>query len=296
MNSSAFRTFISSFYKKNKRDLPWRPPSLKLRRDKMVDDPYKILVSEVMLQQTQVSRVMAKYREFIDRFPSFESLARAHLIEVLKVWQGMGYNRRGKYLKEAAERVVKDKRYSLLLQKNRSSSARTALFSDSAAQVALLQELPGIGYNTACAILTYSFNIPTVFIETNIRTVYLFHFFHDKQNVSDKDILEVLNSTIDMENPREWYYALMDYGAYLKRERKFKNISSKHYTKQSKFEGSRRQLRGRILKTLLTYGPSSLTTLKEQLPDDERLESVLKELTVEKMVYYNKSNRTYTIV
>ncbi|MCR4264530.1 MAG: A/G-specific adenine glycosylase [Candidatus Roizmanbacteria bacterium] len=274
MKTNSFRDNIYSFYSSHKRTLPWR----------YEEDPYKILVSEVMLQQTQVSRVLVKYREFLDRFPSFQTLADSSLADVLRVWQGMGYNRRGKYLKGDAEIIVRDEKYRFL----RSYS----LSQDDMIQ--LLQQLPGIGHNTACAVVTYSFNIPTVFVETNIRTVYLYHFFKNKQNVSDKDILEIVNKTLDMQNPREWYYALMDYGAYLKREKKFKNTSSKHYAKQSKFEGSRRQMRGRILRILLEHGPSSRAMIASHLPEDERMESVLEELFKEGLIVKNTAD-TYSI-
>jgi len=262
----------------------------------MVDDPYKIFVSEVMLQQTQVTRVLVKYPEFIKRFPTFRSLARASLKDVLTVWQGMGYNRRGKFLKEAAGIIVKDKRYefmfhnrlsfprtreSIELDRSRIKSGMTEQQMLKQVQhdnVDLLQLLPGIGHNTACAVVTYSFNMPTVFIETNIRAVYLYHFFKDKENVSDSDILNRVKNTLDMQNPRDWYYALTDYGAMLKKTKKFQNIQSKHYTKQSKFEGSRRQLRGRILKLLIESGPSSLNDIRSHLREDPRIEQIVEDM------------------
>ncbi|KKR71889.1 MAG: Helix-hairpin-helix motif protein [Candidatus Roizmanbacteria bacterium GW2011_GWB1_40_7] len=262
----------------------------------MVDDPYKIFVSEVMLQQTQVTRVLVKYPEFIKRFPTFRSLARASLKDVLTVWQGMGYNRRGKFLKEAAGIIVKDKRYefmfhnrlsfprtreSIELDRSRIKSGMTEQQMLKQVQhdnVDLLQLLPGVGHNTACAVVTYSFNMPTVFIETNIRAVYLYHFFKDKENVSDSDILNRVKNTLDMQNPRDWYYALTDYGAMLKKTKKFQNIQSKHYTKQSKFEGSRRQLRGRILKLLIESGPSSLNDIRSHLREDPRIEQIVEDM------------------
>lgn len=276
MKQDDFKKAVRTFYENQKRDLPWR----------WVDDPYKILISEVMLQQTQVPRVLVKYPSFVNRFPSFESLAQAPLSEVLSEWQGMGYNRRGKFLKKAAEKVIDDDLYIFLLRYSEGVKTSFAQ-NDIGYCINLLQQLPGIGYNTACAVVTYSFNIPTVFIETNIRTVYLYHFFEGKQNVSDKDILALVEKTLDMQNPRDWYYALMDYGTYLKRVKKVKNIQSKHYAKQSKFEGSRRQMRGRILKTLLTYGPISLQTLMSHLPDDERIESVVEDLLAEGIIEHS---------
>ena len=275
----------------------------------MVDDPYKIFVSEVMLQQTQVTRVLVKYPEFIKRFPTFRSLARASLKDVLTVWQGMGYNRRGKFLKEAAGIIVKDKRYefmfhnrlsfprtreSIELDRSRIKSGMTEQQMLKQVQhdnVDLLQLLPGVGHNTACAVVTYSFNMPTVFIETNIRAVYLFHFFPTSPakggirgtsknigKVSDKEIMDLVEKTLDRKNPRDWYYALTDYGAMLKKTKKFQNIQSKHYTKQSKFEGSRRQLRGRILKLLIESGPSSLNDIRSHLREDPRIEQIVEDM------------------
>jgi len=165
--------------------MPWRETS----------DPYRILVSEIMLQQTQVQRVETKYKEFIAAFPAFPSLARAPLREVLRVWQGMGYNRRAIALRKIAQRVVAEYDGGL---------------PDS---VATLRTFPGIGAATAGAIVAFAFNKPTVFLETNSRRVFLHVFFAGRQRVKDSDILPLVETTLDREKPRQWYYALMDYGA-----------------------------------------------------------------------------------
>lgn len=326
MNSRAFQRTIYSYFVKHGRQLPWRYES----------DPYKIFVSEVMLQQTQVSRVLAKYPEFIEGFPTFQSLAKAPLRDVLGIWSGLGYNRRAKYLKESAGIIVKEKRYGFMLnglkvlrfesfkdakkQKLKGSSDpsfaphnaglrrgkhrikdttiqryKESKNADIAEMTELLQELPGIGHATAGAIVAYAFNLPTVFIETNIRAVFLNHFYQDKMNITDRELLLLVEKTLDKKNPRQWYYALTDYGAMLKTREKFKNIQSKHYAKQSKFEGSRRQIRGQVLKTLLKRGPSNLDQIKSYLSEDRRIEETIRDLIREQLIVCDPNTDTYSI-
>jgi len=229
MQIAAFQKKIWSYYKKHGRNLPWRPPTLKLRG---MNISYKILVSEVMLQQTQVDRVIPKYELFVKKFGSFKVLANAKTADVIRAWQGLGYNRRALSLKRAAEIVMRE--YHGKLPRDFKK----------------LVALPGVGPYTAGALLTFIWNEPMVFIETNIRTVYLHEFFKNKKNVSDTAIENKIAETLDPKNPRGWYYALMDYGAHLKKTLGNQNKRSKHYTKQSVFKGSNRELRGSILKLL----------------------------------------------
>lgn len=234
-------------------DLPWRASV----------DPYFVMISELMLQQTQVSRVIPKFQEFITAFPTVRSLAAATLSSVLTVWSGLGYNRRAKFLHQAAQMIVNE--YSEQFPKTLEE----------------LIKLPGIGKNTAGAIIAYAYNLPAVFVETNIRTVFIHHFFNDRTDVSDKEIFELVEQTVDREHPREWYWALMDYGSYLKKS--VSNIEqSKHYAKQSKFEGSKRQIRGQVIREL-TSSKKSLSQLKTQIAD-ERLTTVLDDLISEHMI------------
>lgn len=234
--------------------MPWRDST----------DPYYVLVSEIMLQQTQVDRVRPKFEAFIQKFPTLADLAAAPQSEVLITWSGLGYNRRARYLHMAAKQIV--------------AVHRGRVPGDQAA----LTALPGIGPNTAAAILAYAFNEPVVFIETNIRTVYLHHFFKDRDAIADAELLPYLKATLDHANPREWYWALMDYGAYLKRRGLGKITASKHYAKQSTFQGSSRQIRGKIL-NMLANGPLSLNTLRQQFPDP-RLDSILEQLITEQLI------------
>jgi len=185
-----------------------------------------------MLQQTQVERVVEKYGVFVDIFPDFASLARASLREVLQVWQGLGYNRRALALTQMAGIVVE--RYGGSLP----------------ASVDALMTLPGIGNATACAVMAFAFNKPVVFIETNIRSVFIDLFFDDHEDVSDRALRPLVARTLDEANPRRWYNALMDYGARLKKIASNPNRRSRHYRRQSRFEGSNRQVRGKILAAL----------------------------------------------
>lgn len=238
-----FRRKIWGFYKKNKRDFPWRKTK----------NAYYILVSEMMLQQTQTGRVRGKYEGFLSLFPDISTLAGARVADVLRAWQGLGYNRRALFLKRTSEIIMRE--YSGRVPRNEE----------------VLKKFPGIGVGTAGAICAFAFNIPSVFIETNIRRVYIREFFGSKKEVSDKEILEYIKITVDRKNPRGWYYALMDYGVFLGKEKtKNPNTKSKHYKKQSRFSGSERQLRGKILKTVLLYKKTMPIFISKKTGIDEK--------------------------
>lgn len=259
-----FRTEVRKHYQAHGRhELPWR---------KTVD-AYHIAVSELMLQQTQVSRVIPKYQQFLERFPTVQDLAAAPLGDVLRAWNGLGYNRRAKFLWQTARQVVEN--YDGVFPRTLDT----------------LVELPGIGRNTAGAILAYAYNQPAVFVETNIRTVFIHYFFHDESGITDKAILESVAQTLDTRHPREWYWALMDYGVYLKRELGNLSRRSKTYTKQSAFKGSNRQIRGQAMR-LLGDGPRTLTELQRQI-SDTRLISVLETLVNEQLV--QRQDKTYRL-
>ncbi len=218
-----FKQTIYQYYTEHRREMPWR----------VSRDPYHILVSEIMLQQTQVGRVLEKYEQFISTFPDYNAVCKAPLQEILKVWQGLGYNRRAIALQRICRLVVT--KYGGVLP----SSAET------------LQTFSGIGPATAGAICAFAFNQPTVFIETNIRRVFIHFFFPSKNGVKDEEILPLVEGTLDTRSPRRWYHALMDYGAMLKNEKHNPNRRSAHYNRQAPFQGSNREIRGLLLKTLL---------------------------------------------
>lgn len=250
-----FRKKIYDFYHINRRDFAWRRNITS----------YKIVVSEVMLQQTQTSRVVYKFDQWMSKFPDFETLSQASVQEVLFYWQGLGYNRRGLALHDFAKRIVAE--FSGIVPEDPE----------------VLKTFKNIGPNTAGSICAFAFNKPVTFIETNIRTVFMYEFFKNQKNIEDKQLLPLIKATIDEENAREWYYALMDYGVYLKKELKVSNAASKHYTKQSKFVGSRRQVRGLIIKILSRVGEISLHELHDlvflEFPNNMHcLENIIQDL------------------
>lgn len=296
MNMDPFRTLVRTEGARLYRDLPWR----------RTHDPYEIWLSEVMLQQTQVARVETRWAEWLDRFPSVFALAEAGTAEVLAAWQGMGYNRRALALKAAAEEVVR---------------TYDGVFPTGVKE---LTALPGIGPATAQGIRSFAFDLPGVYLETNVRTVLLHHLFPDVPSVPDKELVPLVRATCPdggacvLENalgggdahgltggsadgaardgasgsarsnarggkggvgrvpardgvssevrgevnpfatpqdaqdtPRVWYYAMLDYGAYLKKTVPNPSRRAKAYTRQSRFEGSRRQKRAEIVRQLL---------------------------------------------
>ncbi len=230
MTIKKFQDLVWNFYRQHSRFFKWR----------LTLDPYQILVSEIMLQQTQTERVKIKYDEWIIHFPTITSLAKAPLQKVLTHWQGLGYNRRALALKKLAEIVVE--KYDSEIPNNYEK----------------ILELPGIGPYTAGAVMAFAFNKPYPIIETNIRTVFIHSFFEDKfGQIHDQEILELVKKTLppktsakSKQNIRNWYYALMDYGVHLKKTIGNLNTRSKHYTKQSKFKGSNREIRSNIVKAI----------------------------------------------
>ncbi|PKN03704.1 endonuclease III [Candidatus Dependentiae bacterium HGW-Dependentiae-1] len=249
-----FQGFIGDFYTHNRRDFAWRG----------VDDPYKVVVSELMLQQTQTHRVAPKFELFVTEFPDFAALASAPLRDVLSLWQGLGYNRRALFLQKSAQKIMAEHVGVLPADSN------------------ILVTFPGIGKATAGSICAFAFNLPTVFIETNIRAVFIHSFFRDKEKVSDAEIMPLIEQTLDHENPRDWYYALMDYGVMLKQQCVNPSRKSAHHTTQSRFAGSDRQIRGAIVK-LLTNNQSmtELKLIRSLEKDADRVKKIVEQLCSE---------------
>lgn len=228
--TSTHSTFISTVYQyyrqSGRHHLPWRHTS----------DPYQLLISEVMLQQTQVDRVIPKYHQFLNRFPKLEDLAHSDTKTLLTLWQGLGYNNRALRLRHTAQ-IITDQYHGHFPQTQKE-----------------LQTLPGIGPAIAGDLLAFAWNLPVVVIETNIRTVYIHHFFKPEERVTDAQLRPLVEATLDHKQPREWYWALFDYGAYLKSQGLGKLHQSQSYRKQTPFQGSNRQLRSSILKKVLAHG------------------------------------------
>lgn len=264
---ASFQEFIWNFYHQNKRDFAWRN----------IENPYYVLISEVMLQQTQTHRVITKYEEFIGAFPTLESLAQAPLRDVLSVWQGLGYYRRARFVHQLAQ-VVVNEHGGVLPQDTK-----------------VLQTLPGIGPGTAGSLGAFAFNQPTVFIETNIRTVFIDSFFRDQATITDKELFPLIAQSVDPSNPREWYYALMDYGVFLKSRQINPSRKSAHYNKQSKFEGSDRQIRAKILKYIVeTENVMHQDILHVINNDTQRVEKIINQLIAENFI--KTTNGLYFIV
>lgn len=257
----AFRNYINNWYSVNGRThLPWRQNY----------HPYNVLVSELMLQQTQVERVIPKYLAFMEQFPDSKTLAAAPLKDVLIAWQGLGYNRRAKFLHKTAQAVEQNGgEFPIEYEK--------------------LLELPGVGPYTASAITAFSYDKPIRIIETNIRTVFIYHFFPDEQNITDKELFTLIDEALDTEHPRIWYSALMDYGSTLKRILPNPSRQSKHHTKQSTFKGSLRQTRGEILRILSTNAQLDLSDLFKQLKSEEKNHLVALEQLIKEELVLNDS-------
>jgi A/G-specific adenine glycosylase len=251
------RADILCFHAEHPRSMAWRETR----------DPYAVMVSEVMLQQTQVSRVQPKYAEFLDAFPGFGELASAPLAAVLEVWSGLGYNRRAVNLRRAGQRVVDE----------HGGVAPT--------DPAVLATLPGIGPATAKAVATYAFGAFAPFIETNVRAVLLHHFFAGAEGVPDRVLAPIVDALWDPADPRMFGYALMDYGAWLKRAVPNPSRRSRHHTRQSRFEGSDRQARASFVRALVREGALMTGGLASYAEVDEgRAECLLGDLQREGLV------------
>jgi A/G-specific adenine glycosylase len=249
---------VWDYYGIHKRNqLPWRKKIT----------PYRIWISEVMLQQTQADRVIGFFNEWMKQFPTIEILSNAPQSEILKLWKGLGYNSRALRIKKTAEIIMKDYR---------------GIFPKTYNEILML---PGIGPYTAGAISAFAYNRSIEIIETNIRRVYIHHFFSDKKSIHDKDLLPLIKETVDDTNPREWYWALMDYGSHLSKVIPNPNKKSRHYTVQKKFKGSDRQIRGKILEILLEKNTISINSIFEKIQnlssDNDRIEIIISAMEQE---------------
>jgi len=249
-----FQRHVMEFYAaKGRHDMEWRHTG----------DPYKIVVSEIMLQQTQVPRVAVIYPKFIEKFPDVAALAAADQADLLAAWQGMGYNRRALNLRKLAEVIVNE--YGGKIPED----------------PAILKTLPGIGPATSCSIAAFAFNRPVVFIETNIRRVFIHYFFEEGVVVDDRELIPLITAMLP-ENSREWYWALMDLGTALKASVQNPNQRSRHYTKQKTFEGSDRKIRGEVLKRMLEEKTGTPEVFAEEMNEDpERVRRIMGAMTDE---------------
>lgn len=258
MNTADFRTTVFAYYRaQGRHTLPWRK----------TQDPYKILVSEIMLQQTQVDRVIPYFERWMKKYPTVKKLAQAPLADVLQEWSGLGYNRRAKLLRECAKVIVE--RYDGSVPQERGT----------------LVDLPGIGPYTAGAIRAFAFDEKDVFIETNIRAALIYHFFPNSKKVDDKKLIPILSECLpQVTSAREWYSALMDYGSHLKKTNPNPSRRSLHHTRQSAFKGSLRQFRGIILRRLLKGPLTEAALLAVEVESSYLLEQAVRDLAREGLI------------
>jgi len=275
MTTKQFQRHILQWYRQNRRDLPFRT-TVRWHKDKPRYPqklnrgltPYHVLVSEIMLQQTQISRVLEKFPEFISIFPDWKTLAHANTQKLFSVWQGMGYWRRALYLRKCANAVAHS--YGGTLPRD----------------PGILMTLPGIGHYTAHAVSCFAYQNPEAFIDTNIRRVFIHFFFPQKKDVTDKEILAIAQNAVWTPNPREWHYALMDYGSQVLGKEQGINKQSRHYTRQSKFEGSFRSYRAEVIRYLTQNKKATIGALHAHLsPSPYKTEKILAALAKDNIIH-----------
>lgn len=261
----AVDAFVSRVFEAGRalyRDLPWRDTR----------DPYAVLVSEVMLQQTQVSRVVSYWHRWMADFPDLEALAAAPLEAVLLDWQGLGYNRRAIALKRLAETVVE-------AYEAAGTGGPAQLPSDTRELVAL----PGVGPATAAGIRAFAYDLPSAYLETNVRAVVLHELFAEVDGVTDRELTPIVERAATRAadagiSARDWNYALLDYGAHLKKSVPNPSRRSAHHSRQSTFEGSHRQKRARLLRAVLASPGMRACEYAEGWLEPHLAEEILAEL------------------
>ena len=247
-SSPSLQERLLAWYAAEGRDLPWRHRV----------DPYAVLVSEIMLQQTQVPRVVPKYEAFLTAYPRLEDLGAAPLDEVLRLWRGLGYNNRARRLRDCAAAAV-------------AAGGRPAQLPRT---LAGLRELPGIGPYTARAVLVFAHNDDVAAVDANVRRV-LTHELGLPPDLGDADLQAAADSVLPRGRSRDWHNALMDYGSLVLTARAT-GIAPR--TRQSAFQGSRRWYRSRLLRELLERGPRSFEELAAALEVTPQVAAELADL------------------
>lgn len=261
MDVAKFRRKILSFYRKSGRDLPWRRTT----------NPYFILLSEVMLQQTQVDRVKEYYARWTRKWPTVSHLARADRKDVLREWMGLGYNNRAVNVHKAAQKMAKFYKGDVLKA------------------VKNYEHVPGIGPYTSRAVRIFAANEDIATVDTNIRRI-LMHEFNLPSTVSDKKLWELAAQCLPKGRSRDWHNALMDYGSIVLTSRK---TGIKPKTRQSTFEGSDRQIRAQVLRHVLRYGQTFAELQKVTGADRARLERIVGKMVAGGLI--ELKNRRYVL-
>ncbi|MFW9851901.1 MAG: Fe-S cluster assembly protein HesB [Candidatus Thorarchaeota archaeon] len=246
-----FQNKVFEWWSSNKREFPWRETT----------NPYYIMVSEIMLQQTQTSRVTNKFLEFIKKYPTPEVLVKAKKSDLLSTWSGLGYNRRALWLQEAAKQIIENKSFPQTVKE--------------------LQELKGVGKYTARSILIFAFNSDLATVDTNIRRILIAEGFASEET-NERELFEIAEKMVPKGKARDWANALMDYGAMKLTASK---TGIKPISKQGKFTGSDRQYRGKILKILVNKKKITLDKLQDEIDlHEKKLDEILQKMIKEGLV------------
>jgi len=250
-----FQHTILNRYAQHRRDLPRRTTT----------DPYQIWVSEIMLQQTQVDRVIPKYFNFLEQFPTIQELSTADKQQLLTARSGLGYNSRALNLQKTAQVIVHE--YNGIIPNT----------------IDQLKKLPGIWPYTAGAICAFAFNKEIPVVDINIKRV-LIHTFNLDENISPKELEDIALRCVPKGRSCEWYNALMDYGSSVLTSKKT-GIKS---AKQSIFQWSKRQVRGNIIKHLTKYGTISVDEAKKIFLH-ENFDEILEKMIDDSLVVMQNS-------
>jgi A/G-specific adenine glycosylase len=275
---------LIDWFDTNQRDLPWRK-----------SDAWGVLVSEFMLQQTPVNRVLPVWNEWLHRWPRPIDFAQESSAEVLRAWGKLGYPRRALALHQSAKLITEN--YGGIVPKDYES----------------LLALPGVGDYTASAILAFAYQKPALVLDTNIRRFFSRYFdgeSHPKSTVSRYE-KEIRAKLIPQVNGHKWAAATMEFGALIctatspKCEQCFlakqcawlaagKPESEHKKVKQAKFEGSDRQCRGVIVNHLRENTLATHSTLKNLWPDKSQFERAVASLIADKLIE-NFSKNSYRL-
>jgi A/G-specific adenine glycosylase len=267
---------LLAWYRHRRTAYPWRGDR----------DPYRVLVSEVMLQQTQAQRVVPAFNAFLERFPSVRALAAAPRAEVVRAWGNLGYNRRAVALSEAARAIVQD---------------HGGRIPD---DPAVLRVLPGIGPYTASAIAALAYGRPTPALDVNVRRVVArARLGSDPEESRPADVARAAREWLDGTDPADWHQAVMDLGRVVCRpvprcpacpleaacavRIRPRHVPTRHRPRRAgePFVGSRRHLRGRVVALLRERHPRSLGALAASTDSSvDRVAEVVRAMTAERIV------------